>query len=266
MSGLELIERLVRRAGTFLKGGYLVFEIGEGQDRVSRTSAGADRDRDGLGPGRQAARHCLAGLTPTASPAGQAGLHDHSGNASLSLIDTRTADVIAWAKLRRAHEKEQGVLALAAAFVVLTLFPFQAAPAAAQQQEDLSQKTQPKAKVIPKQSPAPGNCGRPVQDREFTVIVASPSGSGGAKRPSLPIAPRWSRPSSRTSPGYSGQGHVVIRSAVPASFRGRSRSRGPGTDARRDGRNADRGGGTRSNTNGTGSRSLPERPSIRLAP
>jgi release factor glutamine methyltransferase len=31
-SGLELIERLVRRAGTFLKpGGYLVFEIGEGQ-------------------------------------------------------------------------------------------------------------------------------------------------------------------------------------------------------------------------------------------
>ena len=35
-SGLELIERLVRRAGTFLKpGGYLVFEIGEGQrDRV----------------------------------------------------------------------------------------------------------------------------------------------------------------------------------------------------------------------------------------
>ena len=35
-SGLELIERLVRRAGTFLKpGGYLIFEIGEGQrDRV----------------------------------------------------------------------------------------------------------------------------------------------------------------------------------------------------------------------------------------
>jgi len=35
-SGLELIERLVRRAGAFLKpGGYLVFEIGEGQrDRV----------------------------------------------------------------------------------------------------------------------------------------------------------------------------------------------------------------------------------------
>ncbi len=35
-SGLELIERLVRRAGTFLKpGGYLVFEIGEEQrDRV----------------------------------------------------------------------------------------------------------------------------------------------------------------------------------------------------------------------------------------
>jgi len=35
-SGLELIERLVRRAGTFLRpGGYLVFEIGEGQrDRV----------------------------------------------------------------------------------------------------------------------------------------------------------------------------------------------------------------------------------------
>ncbi|MGZ5423147.1 MAG: peptide chain release factor N(5)-glutamine methyltransferase [Candidatus Aminicenantales bacterium] len=31
-SGLELIERLVRRSGTFLKpGGYLVFEIGEGQ-------------------------------------------------------------------------------------------------------------------------------------------------------------------------------------------------------------------------------------------
>jgi release factor glutamine methyltransferase len=35
-SGLELIERLVRRAGAFLKpGGYLIFEIGEGQrDRV----------------------------------------------------------------------------------------------------------------------------------------------------------------------------------------------------------------------------------------
>ena len=35
-SGLELIERLVRRAGTFLKpGGHLIFEIGEGQrDRV----------------------------------------------------------------------------------------------------------------------------------------------------------------------------------------------------------------------------------------
>jgi release factor glutamine methyltransferase len=35
-SGLELIERLVRRAGTFLRpGGYLVFEIGEGQrDKV----------------------------------------------------------------------------------------------------------------------------------------------------------------------------------------------------------------------------------------
>ncbi len=35
-SGLELIERLVRRARTFLKpGGYLIFEIGEGQrDRV----------------------------------------------------------------------------------------------------------------------------------------------------------------------------------------------------------------------------------------
>jgi release factor glutamine methyltransferase len=35
-SGLDVIERLVRRAGTFLKpGGYLVFEIGEGQrDRV----------------------------------------------------------------------------------------------------------------------------------------------------------------------------------------------------------------------------------------
>jgi release factor glutamine methyltransferase len=35
-SGLELIERLVRRAGTFLKpSGYLIFEIGEGQrDRV----------------------------------------------------------------------------------------------------------------------------------------------------------------------------------------------------------------------------------------
>jgi release factor glutamine methyltransferase len=35
-SGLELIERLVRRAGTFLKpGGYLIFEIGEGQrDKV----------------------------------------------------------------------------------------------------------------------------------------------------------------------------------------------------------------------------------------
>jgi release factor glutamine methyltransferase len=35
-SGLELIERLVRRAATFLKpGGYLIFEIGEGQrDRV----------------------------------------------------------------------------------------------------------------------------------------------------------------------------------------------------------------------------------------
>jgi release factor glutamine methyltransferase len=35
-SGLELIERLVRRAGAFLRpGGYLVFEIGEGQrDRV----------------------------------------------------------------------------------------------------------------------------------------------------------------------------------------------------------------------------------------
>lgn len=35
-SGLETIERLVRRAGTFLKpGGYLIFEIGEGQrDKV----------------------------------------------------------------------------------------------------------------------------------------------------------------------------------------------------------------------------------------
>ena len=35
-SGLELIERLVRRAGTFLRpGGYLIFEIGDGQrDRV----------------------------------------------------------------------------------------------------------------------------------------------------------------------------------------------------------------------------------------
>jgi len=35
-SGLELIDRLVRRAGTFLKpGGYLIFEIGEGQrDKV----------------------------------------------------------------------------------------------------------------------------------------------------------------------------------------------------------------------------------------
>jgi release factor glutamine methyltransferase len=35
-SGLETIERLVRRAGTFLKpGGYLIFEIGDGQrDRV----------------------------------------------------------------------------------------------------------------------------------------------------------------------------------------------------------------------------------------
>jgi release factor glutamine methyltransferase len=35
-SGLELIERLVRRAGTFLKpGGYLIFEIGDGQrDKV----------------------------------------------------------------------------------------------------------------------------------------------------------------------------------------------------------------------------------------
>jgi len=35
-SGLETIERLVRRSGTFLKpGGYLIFEIGEGQrDRV----------------------------------------------------------------------------------------------------------------------------------------------------------------------------------------------------------------------------------------
>jgi release factor glutamine methyltransferase len=35
-SGLELVERLVRRAATFLKpGGYLIFEIGEGQrDRV----------------------------------------------------------------------------------------------------------------------------------------------------------------------------------------------------------------------------------------
>ncbi len=35
-SGLELIERLVRRAGAFLKpGGYLIFEIGEGQrDKV----------------------------------------------------------------------------------------------------------------------------------------------------------------------------------------------------------------------------------------
>jgi len=35
-TGLEVIERLVRRAGTFLRpGGYLVFEIGEGQrDRV----------------------------------------------------------------------------------------------------------------------------------------------------------------------------------------------------------------------------------------
>jgi release factor glutamine methyltransferase len=35
-SGLELIERLVRRAGTYLRaGGYLVFEIGDGQrDRV----------------------------------------------------------------------------------------------------------------------------------------------------------------------------------------------------------------------------------------
>ncbi|MGZ5469202.1 MAG: peptide chain release factor N(5)-glutamine methyltransferase, partial [Candidatus Aminicenantales bacterium] len=31
-SGLETIERLVRRSGTFLKpGGYLIFEIGEGQ-------------------------------------------------------------------------------------------------------------------------------------------------------------------------------------------------------------------------------------------
>ncbi|HSA96847.1 MAG TPA: peptide chain release factor N(5)-glutamine methyltransferase [Acidobacteriota bacterium] len=37
-SGLETIERLVRRAGTFLRpGGYLIFEIGEGQrDRVLR--------------------------------------------------------------------------------------------------------------------------------------------------------------------------------------------------------------------------------------
>ncbi len=35
-SGLEMIERLVRRAGTFLRpGGYLIFEIGDGQrDRV----------------------------------------------------------------------------------------------------------------------------------------------------------------------------------------------------------------------------------------
>jgi release factor glutamine methyltransferase len=35
-SGLELIERLVRRAGTYLRpGGYLIFEIGDGQrDRV----------------------------------------------------------------------------------------------------------------------------------------------------------------------------------------------------------------------------------------
>jgi release factor glutamine methyltransferase len=35
-SGLDIIERLVRRAGTFLKaGGYLIFEIGEGQrDKV----------------------------------------------------------------------------------------------------------------------------------------------------------------------------------------------------------------------------------------
>ncbi len=35
-SGLELIERLIRRAGTFLRpGGYLIFEIGDGQrDRV----------------------------------------------------------------------------------------------------------------------------------------------------------------------------------------------------------------------------------------
>jgi len=35
-SGLEMIERLVRRAGTFLRpGGYLIFEIGEGQrDKV----------------------------------------------------------------------------------------------------------------------------------------------------------------------------------------------------------------------------------------
>jgi release factor glutamine methyltransferase len=35
-SGLELVERLVRRAGTFLRpGGYLIFEIGDGQrDRV----------------------------------------------------------------------------------------------------------------------------------------------------------------------------------------------------------------------------------------
>ncbi|MCX6574463.1 MAG: hypothetical protein NTX99_10795, partial [Candidatus Aminicenantes bacterium] len=119
-------------------------------------------------------------------------------------------------------KKNRGPFVSAAALIVFAHFLFAASPAAAQQQEDQALKTQPKAKVIPKQSPGPAS-GQVAQFKigEFTVIVAVPSGSGGQKPAEPADRTPVVSPVVKDESGYSGQGHVVIRSKrVPVSFRG----------------------------------------------
>lgn len=92
----------------------------------------------------------------------------------------------------------------------------------AQQQEDLSQKVQPKAKVLPKQPSGPAT-GQVAQFKigEFTVIVASAAAPGAAKTAEPADRSQIISPAAKDESGYSGQGHVVIRSKrVPVTFRG----------------------------------------------
>jgi hypothetical protein len=112
----------------------------------------------------------------------------------------------------------------------LTVFPlallaalFLATPSVrAQQQEDQSQKTQPKLKVLPKPPAGPAS-GQVAQFKigEFTVIVGVPSGSGGQKPAEPADRTAVVSPVAKDESGYSGQGHIIIRSKrVSVTFRG----------------------------------------------
>jgi hypothetical protein len=106
------------------------------------------------------------------------------------------------------------------ALLAVLIFAVLSVPA--QQQEDLSQKVQPKQKVLPVQPTAPGQRAVPqFKIGEFTVIVASAAAPGAAKTAEPADRTQIVSPAAKDESGYSGQGHVVIRSKrVPVTFRG----------------------------------------------